>query len=592
MTAHYLLISGPDSELLKKYLKILAKIQDLKLTVLVFTDEVAYNSLFSTEIYLNYKHLSFQNGAYAGQAQSRFIEVLSLNSNQASEIKGHYFDKIVLCPEQLWLDPPQSENINILVTPVQSTFIDHLQLQDIQIDEQFMADVLELKELPTWHSLEEFLSMAEACAQEALAFSQAEIQTHWQSAWGERYRSLNDMALWRYRLIYSGRDLLNQAIGRVQALPTDWACQLILLLYRRYDRALPQDPPAWLSPFFETLEKQAYLHILPAVTDFTVTIALVTYNRVGYLKRAVEGVLKQTYTNWKLIIINHGSTDGTKAYCDELTQLMPDKINVIHREHNLGTGHLPELWQLLIETCSTELVILSADDDWLLPHHLENTVPFFQAHPWLGMVAGGYIAIRPDQGVDFQYGPFYETNQIIDTQKELQRALLSGVCPQSCIYRKSVLPEFVKQDVLFCLEGGKFALWDFMVTTKLLSHFEVGYISDILAGFTVDSGTAFSGKDFTYELAVLMEEVCKDYNSLFGKNSYPREIIQNYIYNVLFPMNIQHFQHILLNANTADDLENGVLLKKERWKKFVEAKNSIFDIVGQNSNLLLEFLPK
>ena len=47
------------------------------------------------------------------------------------------------------------------------------------------------------------------------------------------------------------------------------------------------------------------------------SIILPTFNRAHTLKRTIESVLDQTYPNWELIIIDDGSTDNTKAVCQQ-----------------------------------------------------------------------------------------------------------------------------------------------------------------------------------------------------------------------------------------------------------------------------------
>ena len=54
-----------------------------------------------------------------------------------------------------------------------------------------------------------------------------------------------------------------------------------------------------------------------------VSIYLPTYNRCALLRRAVDSVLAQTYTNWELIIVDDRSTDGTRAFLEDLQKLDP-----------------------------------------------------------------------------------------------------------------------------------------------------------------------------------------------------------------------------------------------------------------------------
>ncbi len=61
-----------------------------------------------------------------------------------------------------------------------------------------------------------------------------------------------------------------------------------------------------------------------------ITIIIPTYNRLEFLKRAVQSVIDQSYNYWQLIIVNDGSTDDTKKWCQILSDdriLYLEKIN-------------------------------------------------------------------------------------------------------------------------------------------------------------------------------------------------------------------------------------------------------------------------
>ena len=66
-----------------------------------------------------------------------------------------------------------------------------------------------------------------------------------------------------------------------------------------------------------------------------ISIYIPTKNRVELLKRAVNSVLKQTYSRWELIIVNDGSTDETENYLNSLAQ-SDTRIKVIHHAESQG----------------------------------------------------------------------------------------------------------------------------------------------------------------------------------------------------------------------------------------------------------------
>ena len=54
------------------------------------------------------------------------------------------------------------------------------------------------------------------------------------------------------------------------------------------------------------------------------SIIIPAYNVADYLENCVESILKQTYDNYEIIIVDDGSTDETGKVADELlTQYNP-----------------------------------------------------------------------------------------------------------------------------------------------------------------------------------------------------------------------------------------------------------------------------
>ena len=109
-----------------------------------------------------------------------------------------------------------------------------------------------------------------------------------------------------------------------------------------------------------------------------------TYNREQYLKRAIDSVIAQTYTDWDMIIVDDGSTDNTKQlvsyYADPRIQYIKmDKNRFYCYAANHG-----------LEQCRGDYVAFQNSDDEWLPDKLEKQMRFMEEHPELAPVYGSH----------------------------------------------------------------------------------------------------------------------------------------------------------------------------------------------------------
>ena len=60
-----------------------------------------------------------------------------------------------------------------------------------------------------------------------------------------------------------------------------------------------------------------------------ISVIVPVYNKKRYIKKAVKSVLNQTFEDFELLLIDDGSTDGSGAVCDDLSEL-DQRIKVFH----------------------------------------------------------------------------------------------------------------------------------------------------------------------------------------------------------------------------------------------------------------------
>lgn len=63
-----------------------------------------------------------------------------------------------------------------------------------------------------------------------------------------------------------------------------------------------------------------------------VSIIVPVYNAAAYLEVCITSILRQTYKNLEIILVNDGSTDESGNICDQYTYIDP-RITVIHQEN-------------------------------------------------------------------------------------------------------------------------------------------------------------------------------------------------------------------------------------------------------------------
>jgi glycosyltransferase involved in cell wall biosynthesis len=109
-----------------------------------------------------------------------------------------------------------------------------------------------------------------------------------------------------------------------------------------------------------------------------VSVLIPTHNRLPYLREAVDSVLRQTYENWELIIVDDGSTDNTREW---ILTLADPRIRLIAMPHS---GNLGRVRNRGIAEARGELIAFLDSDDAFEPRKLGAQVDALATHPECG----------------------------------------------------------------------------------------------------------------------------------------------------------------------------------------------------------------
>ena len=115
-----------------------------------------------------------------------------------------------------------------------------------------------------------------------------------------------------------------------------------------------------------------------------VDIIIPAYNAARYLPAAIESVITQTFEDWRIVLVDDGSTDNTAEVVTPYIDRLGPKLLYV-KQANAG---LPAARNAAIRNSSSEfLALLDADDVWL-PCRLEESLKAFENRPQVGMAYG------------------------------------------------------------------------------------------------------------------------------------------------------------------------------------------------------------
>lgn len=120
-----------------------------------------------------------------------------------------------------------------------------------------------------------------------------------------------------------------------------------------------------------------------------VSIVLPTYNGSRYIKESIDSILAQTFTDWELIAVDDGSTDGTSELLNQYASL-DKRIIVIH---NVVNQKLPASLNIGFARARGKYLTWTSDDNRYLPYAIETMVKYLEESPHAIVVRSNYYFI-------------------------------------------------------------------------------------------------------------------------------------------------------------------------------------------------------
>ncbi len=184
-----------------------------------------------------------------------------------------------------------------------------------------------------------------------------------------------------------------------------------------------------------------------------VSVYITNYNYERFIRQSIESVLAQSLQNWELIIIDDGSTDGSRDIIEEYRDR--DAITIIYQK-NKGLNITNNVAMRVAQ--GKYLIRLDADD-YLVETALESMVEVLEADQGLGLVFPDYYYVDAEGNITGE-----EKRHDFQKEVSLYDQPAHGACT---MIRLSFLKKIGGYNESFTCQDG-YDLW-----LKFITHYSV-----------------------------------------------------------------------------------------------------------------------
>jgi glycosyltransferase involved in cell wall biosynthesis len=123
-----------------------------------------------------------------------------------------------------------------------------------------------------------------------------------------------------------------------------------------------------------------------------ISVIIPTYNRESFLADAIDSILAQEYSDFEVLVVDDGSTDGTK----ERVRQYGSKVHYLYQK-NLGPSASRNLG---IINAKGEYIAFCDSDDRFLPQKLAKQMEYIQNHPDSPFLYTWYYQVNQNNKTD------------------------------------------------------------------------------------------------------------------------------------------------------------------------------------------------
>ena len=221
-----------------------------------------------------------------------------------------------------------------------------------------------------------------------------------------------------------------------------------------------------------------------------ISIIVPVYNCIRSLPRCIGSIQSQTLTDWELLLVDDGSTDGSSSLCDQFVT-SDNRIHVFHKPN----GGVSSARNMGLDHAQGEYVMFCDSDDWVEPEWCEQLYLAAAENPGCLPVCN-YYRSAPDCETINRKGQCQALEERIAKEDffSLNQFELLGI-PWNKIFRRTILEEnrirfrpnlslgedlIFNLDYLHCLTDG------FVFVNRPLYHYTIGSLDSLSSKYYPD----------------------------------------------------------------------------------------------------------
>lgn len=207
-----------------------------------------------------------------------------------------------------------------------------------------------------------------------------------------------------------------------------------------------------------------------------VSIVIPTFNKRDLLGSTLASVINQTYRNLEILLVDNGSTDGTRLLIQSYLDHSPEIFKLVEMQENLGPSGARNAGIL---AAKGKYIFLLDGDDLLMPKKIETQVSYMELNEGVGLSLTPYFIYSASKKLPLRLVSELDPLKLV--RGWIGMSDFGGLVESTgCIRRSDLDPTLLFDLTLMGSEGLDF-------TMKWLDRFQIAVVNDPLTIYRLSS---------------------------------------------------------------------------------------------------------